>query len=441
MLWTHYDLETALTFTNQKGEDWGARGVSIDSRTIQPGELFVPLKGPNFDGHKFIDMAIEKGASGVITEKDVDVNCFVVKDTHKAFIELARFAQQRFMGTRIAITGSVGKTTFKELLSFLIAKQKTVYATEGNLNNHFGVPLSLARLPKDVDVGILELGMNHAGEIRNLTKMVVPDIAVITAISPAHIEFFESTRDIARAKAEIFESVDKGGCAFINADTLHSDVLVNAAYHQGIDHVITYGEAGDMKLISVDGQNASYKIGTRHVDVLLPIPGVHWAMNVLGVFAILRFLGLDLKQAAEDLKSFHVTKGRGQILDVLLNGHAVKVIDDAYNANPDSVCAAMTTLMALEGGRKIAVLADMLELGDDAPEYHTELKDAVIDADLVVTMGQNMRHLHHVLGDDAIHCDDVDSVFDVLSENAQDGDVILVKGSYGAGIWRLIEKF
>ncbi len=445
MLWEHYELETALIYEDKKGDGWEVSGVSIDTRTLRPGDLFVALKGPSFDGHDFIAQAYEKGAAGVLSEKEIAGNGFVVEDTYQALCQLARYSQQRFKGVRIAITGSVGKTTFKELLSFLIGKQKTVYATEGNLNNHIGVPLSLARLPRDYDVGVFELGMNHAGEIRELTRLVVPDIAVVTAIAPAHIEFFEDTEEIANAKAEIFECVDRGGTAFINNDTLHATLLGNKAASSGVQNTITYGVSGSMSLVSFEGKHAHFRLGLKELDVTLPMPGKHWAINVLGVFAILRFLGLNLQQSVEDLKSFLPTKGRGAMQDVSINEKNVTLIDDSYNANPTSMEAALETLSNIKAGRKIAILGEMLELGDDAGKYHLGLKNSIESsgASLVMALGENMSMLHDALpanlqGGAFNDCESLSSTLETI---LQDGDLLLFKGSHGSDLWHVVKKF
>ena len=343
------------------------------------------------------------------------------------------------------MTGSVGKTGSKEALRRCLENQGPTVASLGSLNNHWGVPLSLARTPHHALYGVYEMGMNHAGEISDLTRLARPHVALITAIASAHSAFFESLSDIAEAKAEIFEGVEPGGAAVIGRDSPFYDLLAARARAAGIERLVTFGQhpEAEARLINYTlhpgHSTVRALIGRRALDYFINLPGAHWVMNSLAVLATVKATGADVGAAAAQLARLKPLKGRGAREVLTLNGGSFELIDDSYNANPTSMEAAIAVLGQATlgaGGRRIAVLGDMLELGDNAAALHAGLAAPIKQAgiDLVYTCGANMAALHDALpkAKRGGHTADSKGLAPMVSAALRPGDTVLVKGSLGS---------
>jgi len=456
VLWTSQDAAAATGGRNSGA--WQASGVSIDSRTLEAGDLFVALAGPKFDGHDFVAGALARGGAAAVVSKELpqlapDAKLLMVGDTQAALEALGRAARARAHGKIIAITGSVGKTGTKEALKAALARQGRAFASSGSLNNQWGVPLSLSRLPPDADYGIFELGMNHPGEIDALVRMVRPHIAVITTIEPVHLGFFASVEAIADAKAEIFNAVEPGGAAILNRDNTYFAGLAEAAQARGIARIIGFGAHQDAAVRLIDcelhaeGSVVTASVMGEVIDYSLGLPGRHWVMNSLAVLAAVRAAGGDIGAATAALAALAPLAGRGQRHTVLIAGGHFTLIDESYNASPASMRAAFAVLGAIErkaGGRRIAVLADMLELGTEAPRLHAGLAQPIVDAgiDLVFTLGDEMHALDQALpaAQRGGHADTVDELATLLGRRLRAGDVVTVKGSHGSKLYELVAR-
>lgn len=435
--------------------DWTAGGVSIDSRTLVARDLFVALVGPNFDGHAFVADALKKGAAAALIAKRPpgiaeNAPVLMVDDTMTALGDLARAARARSQARIIAVTGSVGKTGTKEALRAALGRQGRAFASSGSLNNHWGVPLSLARMPRDAKYGIFELGMNHPSEIEALARLVKPDIAVITTIEPAHLGFFSSIEGVADAKAEIFAGMEPAGAAILNRDNAFFERLADAARARGIERVIGFGahEQASVRLVNchlhATASAVSASVMGEIIDYSISLPGRHWVMNSLAILAAVKAAGGDVATAAGAMASLAPLEGRGNRHRIAVRGGTAELIDESYNASPASMRAAFAVLGAVEpgaGGRRIAVLGDMLELGPDSRQLHAELATPLADAGvtLVFTLGDDMRTL-----DDALpakrrggHAGSVAELAEMLRRRLEPGDVVMVKGSHGSRIHAL----
>ncbi|MEQ8653097.1 MAG: UDP-N-acetylmuramoyl-tripeptide--D-alanyl-D-alanine ligase [Kiloniellales bacterium] len=453
-LWTA--AEAAEATGGRATGTWSASGVAIDSRTIEPGDLFIAIEGPNFDGHDFVGKALEAGAVAALVHRRSadfprDAPLLEVQDTLKALGALGEAARKRTQARCLGITGSVGKTSSKEMLRAALATAGRTYASVASFNNHWGVPLSLARMPLDAQFGVFEMGMNHAGEIRELVAIVRPEVALITQIAPAHIAFFPDGLDgIAAAKAEIFEGLQAGGTAVINADAPRAAILLKKAKQQGA-RIVTFGaaEEADYRLLKhEDGitSRVSAALPSGSLTFSLGLPGRHMALNALGVIAAAVAVDIDPAVAASGLESLRPLRGRGARRQIdLPDGGTITLIDEGYNANPTSVAAALGLLAACrpgDGGRRIAVLGDMLELGEAAGAMHAGLSEAVISAgtDLLFTCGTEMQALQEALPSAirAAHRATSAELAPVLLDTLQPGDAVLVKGSLGSKMANII---
>ena len=428
-------------------------GISIDTRTLTPGDLFIAFKGEKVDGHNFVHAAIEKGASACLVSHEVDgvqkERQIVVEDTFEALHELACYARERSKAFFIGITGSSGKTTTKEMLKASLEPYGVVGATKGNFNNELGVPITLAGLPVDAKYAIIEMGMNHQGEISKLTKMVKPDVSIITMIGTAHQEFFNTPKDIALAKAEIFEGQKEGSVAILNKNSVYFDLLEEKAKERNLK-IISFGETdtADIYLkkceitdvcdieMNYQQQNYSYKINFL---------GKHFAMNSLAVLAAVDAVHVHIFDVLDYIQKTAPIKGRGLMKKVQLAiGNRITLIDDCYNANPSSMQASLSVLGAQMGGRRVAVLGQMMELGENAPQMHADLLKFVIEnkVDKVYTVGSLMRYLYDVLPSSlkGKHVDTVEELIDVLPARLKGNDVVLVKGSNSVGLSKLVNK-
>ncbi len=442
-LWTA--AEAGAATAGDTAGNWSAYGVSIDTRTIQPGDLFIALKGQR-DGHAFVAAALEKRAAAAMVShrpEDVpeDAPLLVVGDTQTGLEALGRASRVRSAAKIVAVTGSAGKTTTKEMLRLMLGRAGSVTASAASYNNHWGVPLSLARMARDTDYGVFEIGMNHAGEIRNLVKQVRPHVALITTIAPAHLEYFGSVDAIADAKAEIFEGIEKGGSAILPADNPQFGRLKKHAEAAGVARILSFGvQAGaDARLISTerdgDGQKLVADLSGKRIAFAVGAAGGHIAMNAVAALLAVRELGADVAAAAQGLAQFTALKGRGARVE--LGG--IALIDESYNANPASMEAALNLLgetRPQQKGRRIAVLGDMLELGENAAALHAGLVGATsaAHADLVFLCGAHMGALWNVLpvGVRGAYADNSAALATEVARAVRPGDVVLVKGSFGS---------
>lgn len=433
--------------------DWVAGGVSIDTRTLAPGDLFVALVGPNRDGHSFVAAALERGAAGALVSRVPDggidpAALVLVEDTQQALEGLGRAGRARSRAGIAGITGSAGKTGTKEALRYVLSGQAPTHASAASHNNHWGVPLSLARLPEGASFGVFELGMNHAGEIWALTGLVRPHVAVITTVAAAHLEFFTSVAGIADAKAEIFEGLEPGGVAIINRDNEHYERLRAHAEQSAAGRIVTFGEhpAADWRLtgltLAPDSSDVVATRGTRRLAYQLGTAGRHLALNSLAVLAAVEALGADPEQAARTLRELRASSGRGERRRLVLEGGEALLLDESYNANPASMAAAID-LLGRFPGRRIAVLGDMLELGASAPQLHAGLTRPLAAAgiDLVFTCGPHMAHLDADLPRERRggHAADSAELAPLVRDTLRPGDVLLVKGSLGSRMARIVE--
>ena len=447
-LWT---AETAAEATGgRSGGHWSANGVSIDSRSLVPGDVFVALQGPNFDAHAFVAQALDKGAAAGIVSRcpealGDDAPLLLVEDTLEALRALGRAGRSRTDARIAGITGSVGKTGVKEALALALSRQGATHFSVGSFNNHWGVPLSLARMPRSSAFAIFEMGMNHPGEITPLTTLVRPHVVAITTVESVHLQNFGSAGDIADAKAEIFAGLEPGGTAILNRDNAHFHRLVRKAGEAGVSRILSFGRnhAADARLIAADQGERGSRIeadvlGTR-LSFFVGVPGSHWVTNALCVLACAAALGADVRTAAAALSDLRPPKGRGFRARVRLENGDLELIDDSYNASPPSMRASFEVLGRSRpgmGGRRIAVLGDMLELGAASAALHAALAAAVVEngIDLVFTAGPMSAHLREALpaaqrGD---HAADSAALAPLVAAAVHAGDVVAVKGSAGS---------
>lgn len=441
MLWNNDDINSALELNVE--DNWQASGVSIDSRTLCKGDLFVAVKGPLHDGHDFVEEAFAKGACAAIVSSDFKSKSkYLVRvpDVQQAIEKLAKYARKRSKAKVIAVTGSVGKTSCKEALIISLSTQGKVQANAKSLNNHWGVPITLMQLKKDTDYMIVEMGMNNLGEIACYSMMAEPDVALITTITESHIGRLGSLEKIAEAKSEVFMGLKPDGIGIVNCDNLYYPNIMEFARKFGVPHVLTFGTAQGSSVqlvlaeISPQGSTFEYMIDGAAVTVTLPVYGKHWGLNVAGVFACVIAVGADVYQAAASLLDFALLPGRGVQHALPEN---VIVIDESYNASPASMKAAIEVLGCASGAnRKIAVLGDMLELGELDIKSHTDLYEVLKASciDKVFTSGPLMRHLYESLPDSmrGSHNDDPKLLALDVCHTLLPGDVIMVKGSRGA---------
>jgi UDP-N-acetylmuramoyl-tripeptide--D-alanyl-D-alanine ligase len=450
-LWTSGAMAAAMRASINGALPETVSGLSIDSRTIAPGEAYFAIKGDVHDGHGFVTAALKAGAALAVVETAQrgkfasDAPLLVVDDVLAGLVDLARAARARLQAQVIAVTGSVGKTSTKEALRRVLGAQGETHASASSFNNHWGVPLSLARCPATARYAIFEIGMNHAGEIEPLVGMVRPQVAVITTVEPVHLEFFAGIEAIADAKAEIFAGVEPGGAVVLNRDNSQFERLRRRAGQLGISSIVSFGAdaKSDARLLEVSlhaacsavhanilGQDITYKLG---------MPGRHMAMNSLAVLAAASLVGADLALAALSLSQIEPAAGRGVRRTLELAGGEAILIDESYNANPASMAAALNVLGAAAvgpHGRRIAVLGDMLELGPTSPDLHRGLNEAIKTnhIDLVYCCGPLMRNLWDALstGKRGGYAESAAGLEAQAVAAIRAGDAIMVKGSLGS---------
>jgi UDP-N-acetylmuramoyl-tripeptide--D-alanyl-D-alanine ligase len=450
-LWTSQAMAQAMRAQVQGALPEAITGLSIDSRTIAPGEAYFSIKGDVHDGHDFVGAALKAGAALAVVEKAQrekfapDAPLLVVDDVLAGLVELGLASRARLNAQVIAITGSVGKTSTKEALRRVLGAQGPTHASAASFNNHWGVPLSLARCPASVKFAIFEIGMNHAGEIDTLVRMVRPQVGIITTVEPVHLEFFAGIEAIADAKAEIFAGVEPGGAVVLNRDNSQFARLQKQAKQLGISRTVSFGadKQAEARLLDVALHPTCSAV---HADILghdvtykLGMPGRHMAMNSLAVLAAASLAGADLALAALSLSQIEPAAGRGarRVLEVA-HGEAT-LIDESYNANPASMAAALNVLgSAAVGphGRRIAVLGDMLELGPTSPALHRGLNEAIKanHIDLVYCCGPLMRNLWDALstGKRGGYAESSAELEAQAVAAIRAGDAIMIKGSLGS---------
>ena len=432
----------------------GVTGISIDTRTLAEGDLFVALKGDNSDGHDYVRKAFEAGAAAAaIDEAHAQALAgagplYVAKDTLVALEGLGRAARSRSKARIVAVTGSVGKTTTKELLRCALASAGETHASAASYNNHWGVPLTLARMPESARFGVFEIGMNHAGEITPLVAMAQPHIAIITRIAPVHLEHFASVEAIADAKAEIFSGLQRGGVAILNRDDAQFERLRDAAGAAGVRFVLSFGESAeaDATVLSCDVEGETTRVQARvlgqDLTYTIGAPGRHIAMNSLAVLMASRAAGLDLQAAARAVAGFRPPAGRGQRETLQAADGPFTIIDESYNANPASMRAALDLLGAADGKRRIAVLGDMLELGPQARALHAAIAEDVErnQIDLVYTAGPLMQALSEAIPAErrGAHAANAAALEPIVLDALRAGDVVMIKGSNGSRMGPLV---
>jgi UDP-N-acetylmuramoyl-tripeptide--D-alanyl-D-alanine ligase len=457
-LWTAQELQAATNGTLLGEVTLPINGVSIDTRTISPGDIFVAIKGGVHDGHDFVAKALQVGAGvGLVSRisdemKAAGALLVVADDPLRGLENIGRASRARSLAQIIAVTGSVGKTSTKEMLRVALGVSGATHASDASFNNHWGVPLTLARMPRETSYGVFEIGMNHVGEITPLVGMVRPHIAIVTSIAASHLGNFSSLDEIAEAKAEIFSGVVPGGAAIINRDTPYFDMLKAAALKAGCKTIVGFGHhaEADVRLVRVALHDECCCITAdvlgEHVIYKLGLPGEHMAVNSLAVMAAVKLAGADLARAALALATAAPPKGRGVQERLVMPNGEILLIDESYNANPASMAAALALLgnaKLKKGGRRIAVLGDMLELGQFSAALHAELS-IPIDAnkiDVLYASGPEMAHLwtntgEHMRGAYATSAKDLVAV---LLRDLKAGDVVMIKGSRGSLMAPLVE--
>jgi UDP-N-acetylmuramoyl-tripeptide--D-alanyl-D-alanine ligase len=456
-LWTA-DGFVRATGARVSGAFEHANGASIDTRTLQAGDLFFAITGDARDGHDFVRAALEKGAAAAVIAEDRAAEfegvgpLVIVPDVLDAMRQAGRAARARTDARVVAITGSVGKTGTKEAMRLVLSRLGQTHASVASYNNHWGVPLTLARMPAESAYGVFEIGMNHAGEILPLTAMVRPHVAVITTIEPVHIEFFPSIWGIADAKGEIFSGLEPGGTAVINRDSPYFERLRAHAGASPAGRIVTFGEhaSADVRAERIelrpDGSLVEARVFGRSVSYRIGTSGRHVALNSLSVLATLQALGLDLDAIAEALPDLKPPVGRGERTMLRVDGGEVLLIDESFNANPASMRAALAVLGSLDmppGGRRIAVLGDMLELGTEGPTLHRGLADPVTasNADIVFAVGPLMTNLVEAVPPSLI-CAHTGASADLVSricDEIRPGDAVMVKGSKGTRMTPIVQ--
>lgn len=436
--------------------DWGDLGqeitrVETDSRTMHEGSLFVPLTGERFDGHAYIAAALEGGAAGCLTQRERESYLpgkfyIKVRSTHRALRDLAKYYKSKFDIPVVALTGSVGKTTTKDMVAAVLGERFRVLKTEGNLNNDIGVPMTLLRLSREHQIAVLELGMNHAGEIDYLSALAEPDVMLVTNVGDSHIEHFGSREKILEAKAEIFHHAKPGGLAILNGD---DPLLRTLESRLGAFHTVWCGSGADLDYraeeLSSDGSSRiSCKVKTpySYYPVEIPALGEHMIYPTLMAVAVAEHFGLTPEEIAAGILHFAPTKMR---MNILHRQNGITILNDTYNANPQSMRAAVGVLGGANGAYKVAVLGDMFELGPLAPALHAGVGEYLGKAgvDCLVAVGELARHIYdaakHALVPEVHYCPTKEAAHVVLDGVVRRDATILVKASRGMAFEELVE--
>ncbi len=449
-LWTA--AEAASATGGRATSDWTVDGVSIDTRTLQPGDLFVALKAAR-DGHDFVAQALEKGAGAALVSYvpegvSEDAPLLIVEDVQSGLEALGQAARARTEARVVGVTGSVGKTSTKEMLANILETQGKTHASVASYNNHWGVPLTLARMPQDTEFAVIEIGMNHPGEIAPLARQARPHVGLVTTVAAVHLEAFESVAGIAHEKAAIFEGLEPGGAAIVNADIEHAGILHQIAQNLGAGIVEFGRQAADYKLTNVtagpDSVHARAEVGDTLFSFDVQSAGTHFAMNALGALAACVEMGVGLDQAIDGLRQWSPVKGRG-VRETLpmASGGQIELLDDSYNANPTSMEAALDVLAASNGTRRIAFLGDMKELGPQEAAMHAGMAEvsAMAQVDQVHCIGPLMKALHEALPDTkrGLWFETSAEMAEHLPDLIESGDTVLAKGSLSMALARIVD--
>lgn len=454
IIWNSSDAELATG--GKSTNKWQASGVSIDSRNINSGDLFIAIVGENFDGHNFVNEALKKCAAAVVNfvpeDAPEDANLLVVEGTIEAMRDMAEFSRKRLKGKVIAVTGSVGKTSTKEMLTEAFSCHGKTLATIGNLNNHYGLPLTLCRIPSDTEYCILEMGMSASGEISPLSVIARPDIAIITNVEPVHMEFFDSVEQISDAKSEIFDGMPEESVAILNRDNTHFMRMGSSAKQALISNIKSFGktDGADYQLVEYSQKNGHghvvAQLNGKKQEFDLGITGEHQALNAMAVLAAVESAGCDSQKSIKNLEKFSAKSGRGKKHKISIDGKSITIIDDTYNASPASVRAAIKTLNATKaesGGRAIAVLGDMFELGKKSEQMHADLSNDLQEnkINLVFTAGELTNSLYNALPSKikGAQAKNSEAIAPTVSKALQDGDIVLIKGSRGMRMERVVD--
>lgn len=447
-LWTSEEIAQATG--GVASAPFAVSGVAFDSREVSGGDLFVAMKGEATDGHRFVDKAFGQGAAGAIVSEPVARPHVLVQDSAAALESLGRASRARMQGKVVGVTGSVGKTGTKEALFHALDRvfPGEVHRSVKSYNNHVGVPLSLSRMARNAAFGVFEMGMNHAGELSALTQQVRPHVAIVTAIAPAHIEFFGTEEKIAEAKAEIFEGLEPGGTAIIPYDSPHVATLYAKAERHAA-RILTFGFDPDAdvcarEMVQAAGGGTLVTATLPGVELCFTVgaPGEHWVSNALAVLAAVEALGGDLAAAGLALAEMPGLPGRGERRMLPMPGGEALLIDESYNANPLSMAATLKQLGREQADRRIAVLGGMRELGDRSGELHAGLAESLKagQVDYAILVGEEMAPLAEALGGAIAfdHVPDTAAATGLVKTEMRAGDAILVKGSNGIGLSRLV---
>jgi UDP-N-acetylmuramoyl-tripeptide--D-alanyl-D-alanine ligase len=447
-LWTSAAIAAATG--GSASADFAVNGMAFDSREVGAGDLFIALKGEATDGHRFLDGAFSQGAAGAIVSQPVPHPHILVADTTAALDALGVASRERTAARIAGVTGSVGKTGTKEALSAALSRgnRGSVHKSVKSYNNHTGVPLSLSRMPADSAFAVLEMGMNHAGELSALTRLVRPHVAIVTTIAAAHIEYFGTVEAIADAKGEIFEGLEPGGTAIIPFDSPYAARLTSKAKECGAN-CVTFGRGlgADVSALETvqtnNGTNILARLPGAEVSFTLAYPGEHWVSNALAVMAAVQAMAGDLAAAGLALGEMEGLAGRGarHVIQTADGGEAL-LIDESYNANPASMIATLAVLGASKAVRRIAVLGEMRELGPEGEALHAGLAEPIAQAgvDLALLVGPATLPLKKALEGqcETVHADDVSAALKALEGRVMGGDVLLIKGSNAVGLSRIV---
>lgn len=450
-----FTLDAILAATHGRAEDVRApaiNSISIDTRELGTNALFVAIKGDRFDGHDFVDTALANGAvAALVTEgKGNGAGRIHTQDALVALGDLARAARARSRGFIVGVTGSVGKTTTKEALRIVFEAAGQTHASIKSFNNHWGVPLMLAQLPESAEFGVFEMGMNAPNEIRPLSKLVRPNVAVITSIAPVHLEGLGSLEAIARAKAEVFEGIEPGGTAVLNADHPQINLLLELAIAAGVQNVLTFGFASgsDWQITNVEttaqGSTATIVSGDKSYPLAIAVPGRHMLSNATAALVSSQIAGVDAAVALKALSGLRAQAGRGQQVALGPADQPLILLNESYNANPVAVTAALSVFadVPTAGGKKVFVFGDMLELGPEADALHAGLADAIVASGVsrVHLVGKHVAALAAALPAELVasHTHTADEAVSTILDDLAYGDAVMVKGSNGVGLSRVV---
>ena len=458
--WSPLKIKEALSLSQKVPKS--ISGISINSKTLKKNNLFLPLKGNNHDAHQYINEAFKKGAALSLSSKEgfkkfrlekFKKKIIIVKSVISSLHKLASYSRNEIKGKIVGITGSVGKTSVKEALAFILDDKNKTQTSTGNFNNLIGMPINLANFNNQNDINILELGMNQKGEIKKLANICKPDIGLITKISNAHIGNFNSLKDIALAKSEIFYSMDKNGIAIINKDDSYYYLMQKILKELGINNILTFGtsKGSDIRLISSKyKKNNSCKVFLdvlgKKINYVLNNLGDHWVENSLAVVSVIAALNKNVNSCIKKISKFNAVEGRGKIINVSYKNKKITIIDDAYNSSPESLEASIVFLNRLGAKkRKICVLGDMFELGKFSKKFHLKIKKILKDNKIsnLYTIGSEMKKLFNSLPTslECKHADNLEELFLNLQYNIKNDDIILFKASRAMQLDKIVKKF